>query len=382
MNLFLMTFFLLYGGTHLYFFLKMKAALDFGWIFGGFLALFLTAMVAAPVLVRLMEQQGMERSARMTAYCGYLWMGFLFLFSSAALTVDLWHGLLYVGEFLSRGDFPRMFLSRRAAFVVPLLWGGGAALYGYFEAQDIRLERVVITSSKIPRSPGMLTLVQLSDVHLGLINRKERLKKVLDRVREARPDILVVTGDLVDGQINGLTGLAPLLNEIRPPLGKFAVTGNHELYAGLDHSVAFMRDAGLRVLRGEGVTVAGVPVAIAGVDDPVTYRISGTAPEDEQRILAGLPGDRFTVLLKHRPAVSRQSDGLFDLQLSGHVHKGQIFPFNLVTWLFYPVKTGLSRTKDGGLLYVSRGTGTWGPPIRFLAPPEVTVFELRHGEKP
>jgi hypothetical protein len=309
-------------------------------------------------------------------------MGFLFLFFSAALAVDFWHGLLHAGEFISRGDFSRQFLSPRAALVVPLIWGCGAALYGYFEAQDIRLERVVITSPKIPSSAGTLSLVQLSDVHLGLINRKERLEKMLDRVREARPDILVVTGDLVDGQINGLTGLAPLLNGIRPPLGKYAVTGNHELYAGLDHSLDFMRDAGFRVLRGEGVALAGAPVAIAGVDDPVTYRVSGTAPEDEQRILSSLPGDRFTVLLKHRPAVDRRSAGLFDLQLSGHVHKGQIFPFNLVTWLFYPVKTGLSRTAGGGLLYVSRGTGTWGPPIRFLAPPEVAVFELRHGEKP
>jgi uncharacterized protein len=381
MNLFLMTFFLLYGGTHLYFFLKMKAALDFGWGLGGGLALFLMVMVAAPVLVRLMEQQGMERTARVTACCGYLWMGFLFLFFSAALAIDLWHGFLYAGEFVFHGDFSRLFLSTRTALVVPLLWGCGAALYGYFEAQDIRLERVVITSPKIPRSTGTLTLVQLSDVHLGLINRMERLTQMLDRVREARPDILVVTGDLVDGQINGLTGLAPLLNEIRPPLGKFAVTGNHELFAGLDHSIAFMRDAGFRVLRGEGVPLDSAPIAIFGVDDPVMYRVSCTAPEDEPRILSGLPGDRFTVLLKHRPAVDQRSAGLFDLQLSGHVHKGQIFPFNLVTWLFYPVKTGLSRTKGGGLLYVSRGTGTWGPPIRFLAPPEVTVFELRNGEK-
>jgi predicted MPP superfamily phosphohydrolase len=82
------------------------------------------------------------------------------------------------------------------------------------------------------------------------------------------------------------------------------------------------------------------------------------------------------VLLKHRPAVANESQGLFDLQLSGHVHKGQIFPFNLITHLFYPVKTGLSRYPSNSLLYVSRGTGTWGPPIRFMAQPEVTIFEL------
>ena len=90
------------------------------------------------------------------------------------------------------------------------------------------------------------------------------------------------------------------------------------------------------------------------------------------------PPDRFTLLLKHRPAVDPDSLGLFDLQLSGHVHKGQIFPFNMLTYLFYPVRTGFTLYSLNTALYVSRGTGTWGPPIRFLAPPEVTVIELIH----
>jgi predicted MPP superfamily phosphohydrolase len=96
----------------------------------------------------------------------------------------------------------------------------------------------------------------------------------------------------------------------------------------------------------------------------------------EHELLSSFSHDTFTILLKHRPAVERESLGLFDLQLSGHVHKGQIWPFNLVTHLFYPVKAGYSRYSHDSSLYVSRGSGTWGPPIRFLAPPEVTVIEL------
>ncbi len=101
----------------------------------------------------------------------------------------------------------------------------------------------------------------------------------------------------------------------------------------------------------------------------------------EKALLSKVPSDRFTLLLKHRPAVDPESLGLFDLQLSGHVHKGQIFPFNLLTHLFYPVRTGFTLYPQNAALYVSRGTGTWGPPIRFLAPPEVTVIELIHADK-
>jgi uncharacterized protein len=116
-------------------------------------------------------------------------------------------------------------------------------------------------------------------------------------------------------------------------------------------------------------------MTVVGVDDPAGTRF-GYGKIKEEAILENVSHGRFILLLKHRPVLTKQSVGLFDLQLSGHIHKGQIFPFEIITYLFYPVKTGLSRIMAASYLYVSRGTGTWGPPIRFLAPPEVTVIEL------
>jgi uncharacterized protein len=356
----------------------LKAAAPFGMPVALGLAFFLVLMLCAPLLVRMLEKEGMQVAARLTAYAGYLWMGFLFLFFSSSLAIDVYHGLLHVVGLVSRKDISSFFLSNRAAFIVPLAWGLGSAVYGYHEARAIRTERVVLTSPKVPLSLGKLTIVQISDVHLGLIVRKERLKAILDKVTQAEPDILVSTGDLVDGQVDGLTGLAELFREIRPRYGKFAITGNHELYAGLNHSLDFMKSAGFRVLRGEEVTVPGL-ITIAGVDDRAIERFSGSASEEEQGLLARFPKETYTVLLKHRPAIGEGSMGRFDLQLSGHVHKGQLFPFNLVTYLFYPVKAGINHYPGNMALYVSRGTGTWGPPIRFLAPPEVTIIELAHG---
>jgi len=380
MSLFLLALFFVYGGTHLYFFLKVKAALSPGIFSSLFLALFLLLMVFTPVQVRVLENQGLESFARFAAYTGYLWMGFIFLFFSASLAIDSYHGLLHGAGLFFQRNLSALFLAKRTALILSVAFGMATALYGYFEACDIRSERIVIKTPKIPNTVGKLTIVQISDVHLGLIVREERLKRIIALINGASPDLLISTGDLVDGQINRMTGLAELLQDIRPRFGKFAVTGNHEVYAGLDQAVGFTERAGFKVLRNEESTAGGL-INVVGIDDPAIKRVAHFRPVPEKTLLLKVSPDRFTLLLKHRPSVEPESLGLFDLQLSGHVHKGQIFPFNLLTHLFYPVRTGLALYPKNSALYVSRGTGTWGPPIRFLAPPEVTVIELIHADK-
>ena len=212
-------------------------------------------------------------------------------------------------------------------------------------------------------------------MHLGLIVREDRLRKIIDVVEGSRPDILVSTGDLVDGQINEINGFSDLLNEINPVYGKFAVTGNHEFYAGLDQAIAFTEKAGFTLLRGEAVNINGV-INIAGVDDRTAERYGLHSNSDEVKLLTSLDQGLFTLMLKHRPRVNTATLGLFDLQLSGHTHKGQIFPFSLITAMYFPQDSGFINLQDRSFLYVSRGTGTWGPPLRFLAPPEVTVIDI------
>jgi hypothetical protein len=172
-----------------------------------------------------------------------------------------------------------------------------------------------------------------------------------------------------------MPGLAGSLREITPRYGKYAITGNHEFYAGLDQALNFTRSAGFTVLSGEAVSIPGL-INIAGVDDPAGSMLGLSPAVSEEKLLTGLPRGLFTLLLKHRPLIDKKAVGLFDLQLSGHVHKGQIFPFSIITWLYYPLHAGRLDLPGHALLYVSRGAGTWGPPIRFLSPPEVTVVEL------
>jgi len=379
MILFLSTFFLLYGALHLFAFMKVKAAFALGARSGFFLALLMAGMTVAPLIIRLLEKQGHESMARLLAYVGYTWMGAILLFFVAGIALDLYRLSVHGAAILLRKDLTPFFPSPRSCFVIPLICALSIVLYGYFEAGDIHVEKFTIRSPKISKSAGKITIAQISDVHLGLIVREERLKRILELVKSEKPDILISTGDLVDGQINNLSGLAELLREVKPRYGKYAVTGNHEFYAGLPQALAFAKQAGFTMLRGRGITVAG-RINLVGVDDPAGLVSGFYRGVYEKDLLSRMPRDKFTLLIKHLPIVDESALGLFDLQISGHTHQGQIFPFRYITRLSFRYNSGWFDLPEHSRLYVSRGTGTWGPPIRFLAPPEVTVFELIHGD--
>ena len=374
MYLFLLTFFLLYGSLHLYFFLKIRAAFAPGAPLQALIVALLVLGLMAPIIVRVAERYGLELLVRFMSWAGYLWMGFLLLFFASALLLDLYRLLVHLAGLALPIDPGRFIPRARTLFVAPLAVALIAGCYGFFEARQIRTERLEVHSARLPKETGRIRIVQISDVHVGVLVRGGRLAGMLRKVREAEPDILVSTGDLVDGQLDQMAEAAAQLSEIRPRYGKFAVTGNHEFIAGIDAALDFTARAGFSVLRGRSITVAGA-VDLAGVDDPAVLRFAVPGWVPEQQVVPVRDG-RFTVLLKHQPLLGKDGQGAFDLQLSGHTHRGQIFPFVLVTRLFYPYQSGDFPLPGGALLHVSRGTGTWGPPIRFLSPPEITIIDL------
>jgi predicted MPP superfamily phosphohydrolase len=377
MNLFFILYLLVYGGVHLYFFTKVKTAIPLNAGANGILIVLFLLMFFAPFLVRISEQQGLERLARFSAYAGYIWMGLIFIFFVASLAMDLYRLVVYAGHLASSTRFSWMKPSPMVALIFPLLVSLCVNAYGYFEAKNIRTERITIESEKIPARMGKLRIVQISDVHIGIIIREQYLEKIVTEIKKSAPDILVSTGDLMDGQLNNPLESMTLLKTIQPRYGKFAVTGNHEFYAGIGAAVDFMRKSGFTVLRDAAETIPGL-INIAGIDDPTGQQMGVSKGIAEDRLLLQLPRDKFTLLLKHQPLVDVRATGLFDLQLSGHTHQGQIFPFSLITKLFFPNHAGYFDLPRQSRLYVSRGTGTWGPPVRFLAPPEITVIDLVH----
>ena len=354
---------LIFGSMHVYAFSKAWMALPHSLALGLALTLAGVVLTVSPFLVWFLEKQGWHRATVATAWVSYTWMGYLFLFVCIGLLFDLGHAFAT----LLGLSWP---LDQTSAFRIVALLALAMVGYGAVEARQIRIKEVQITTPKL--ASGRITIAQISDLHLGIVLGDGLLDRVIAKLREIKPDIVVATGDIVDRQGDSLAALAPRFQSYAPPLGAYAVTGNHEYYAGLESSLRFLRNAGFTVLRGDSVKVGGI--ILAGVDDPSAAASGRQAGLPASKALASATADDFVVLLKHQPVVD--GDTPFDLQLSGHVHGGQIFPFVYLTWLSYRVHAGLTELADGRQLYVSRGAGTWGPPIRLLAPPEITLITI------
>lgn len=354
---------LIYGSMHLYALGKLWMAVTHS--HGLAVALILSGIVLtfSPLLVHFLERQGWHGATVATAWISYTWMGFLFLFLCIGLLFDLGHAFAALTGFKwPLGAMPEF----RAVGLLAL-----AALgYGFIEARQIRVEEITLTTPRL--ATGRVTIAQISDLHLGIMQGGKFLDRVIARLRELKPDIVVATGDIIDGEGDDLDALARRFHAYTPPLGAYAVTGNHEYFAGLDSSLRFLRSAGFTVLRGEASRAGGV--MLAGVDDHTATHSGQPARTDAGQALASAGANDFVILLKHQPVADSHTK--FDLQLSGHIHGGQIFPFVYLTRLAYGVHAGLTELTDGRRLYVSRGTGTWGPPIRVLAPPEITLITL------
>jgi len=365
-------FLIAYGGLHYYIYRKAILVFSSGhWL----ILILLGLLIVAPILTELLTHAGLAGLAVPVGRIGYTWMGFAFLFFSFSILLDCCQLLVRSGGRLLGVDASVITLSPLSLALASAALAVLATGYGFFAARQIHVERVRISSQKLDKMSEPFRIVQISDLHLSLFSDEILLNRLVETIESIHPDVVVSTGDLVDMRPDHLDSFTNILDKLNPKFGKFSVTGNHEAYLGLDKALAATNRAGFTMLSYQGVNVGGM-INIVGVDDPgVSHRLKVDGPE-ERALLERYTEGEFTVLLKHQPVVDRASVPLFDLQLSGHTHGGQIFPFNWLTKLVYPAKTGLSQVGRQTWLYVSRGTGTWGPPIRFLAPPEVTVIEL------
>ncbi len=359
---------LIYGSMHLYAFSKVWMSFPHSYGLGLALILAASLLSFSPLLVWFLERHSWHRTTIITAWVSYTWMGYLFLFLCIGLLLDLGHVLVTLLNF----NWP---LSQALWLRIVSLFALTMLGYGFVEVRQIQVEEINITTPKL--ATGHVTIAQISDLHLGIMTGDKFLDRVIAKLRQIKPDIIVSTGDIVDGQGDDFDALARHFQAYTPPLGAYAVTGNHEYYAGLENALRFLRRAGFIVLRGESTKVGGI--VLVGVDDPAALSLAQDGRMDTHGALASVATNDFIVLLKHQPVVG--SDTPFDLQLSGHTHGGQIFPFGYLTRLAYRTHTGLTELVDGRRLYVSRGVGTWGPPIRLFAAPEITLITIESRDK-
>lgn len=251
---------------------------------------------------------------------------------------------------------------------------GALTLVGLIQARCPRIRNVAVPIENLPPELDGYRIVQWSDVHVSPTIRRPFVESLVDRTNALRPDAVVITGDLVDGYAADLRNDVQPMRDLRTRDGVFYVTGNHEYYWRASEWIPLLQSLGLDFLKNEHRVLRDGKLVIAGVTDPVGR---DTHKQDPDRALAGAPAEAVKVLLSHRPQTAEAASRLgADLQLSGHTHGGQFFPFNLFIHRFQPIAKGLHRV-GRTWLYVNRGTGYWGPPTRLAVGGEITVLELR-----
>jgi predicted MPP superfamily phosphohydrolase len=322
---------------------------------------------------------------RLLSFPGYVWLGVLFLLFSALASIDVVRG---VGALIQRlvGDVPPADPERRAtvarlfAFAVALV-GGGASIaairsgLGPVVVKDVR-----VRLARLPQALHGTTIVQITDVHVGPTIGREFIADLVRRINALSPDVIAITGDLVDGSVHELAEQVAPLSDLKSRYGAYFVTGNHEYYSGVESWCREVARLGIKVLRNERVEIAGAGGAsfdLAGIDDHAAERFGGSS--NVAKAVQGRDPSRELVLLAHQPrAVHQASEHGVGLQLSGHTHGGQIWPWKYLVYLQQPVVAGLAKI-GRTLVYVSCGTGYWGPPMRLGAPAEITRITLESG---
>ena len=310
-------------------------------------------------------------------WVAFIWMGFMFFFFVSLLGTDATYVLTKLGGPI---DAERRTALRRilagVASIVALSAGATALVEGL---RGLRVKEVIVPLKRLPKAFDGFTIVQLSDVHVGPTIGKGFIEGVVAKVNALSADLVAITGDLVDGSVARLGPAVAPLGGLQSRHGTYFVTGNHEYYSGAPEWVAELTRLGVRVLRNERVAIEqdGQSFDLAGVDD---WHSEGQAPghgADLRGALTGYDRARECVLLAHQPkqAILAAELGV-GLQLSGHTHGGQLWPFTYLVRLQQPFVAGLDRLGEL-FIYTSRGTGYWGQPMRLGAPAEITRITLR-----
>ncbi|MBK7643112.1 MAG: metallophosphoesterase [Planctomycetes bacterium] len=379
MYLFAITALLVLFGMHRYFWARAVRALALSprWRrgLGVLVALLGGSIVASFALVRSFPADAGGRLALPV----WIWFGFLFY---ALLALGAWQVAEWIAWGRPRRDPPptavdaqrRLFL-RRAATGAGLVGAGGVAWKGERSAAgELLRPEVPVRLERLPRALSGLRIAQLTDMHVGPLLGEDYVRRVVSQTLRTKPDLIVITGDLVDGSVEGLRRSIEPLFGLRARFGVYFVTGNHEYYSGAKEWTEYLAARGIRVLTNERVSIGdtGASFDLIGIPDLNSRGLGAPHALDIGRAFDGRDEQRESILLAHQPRqilLTRGRD--LGLQLSGHTHGGQMWPFGALVLLAQPYLEGLHTHSGRTQIYVSRGVGTWGPPVRVGNPAEI-----------
>ncbi len=325
----------------------------------------------------------------------YTWMGVALCLVIALMLTDAGRALAALVQRLRRRPEPtppaaeappaqhvdeerRRFLGQAVAGGA-FMAGGGLSAYGSWRAFSPPIvTELAVKIPKLPKALDGLSIVQLTDIHVGHFIQRRYMDALVQQANALRPDVFAITGDLVDGDVPSLGGHVAALAALKSRYGSYFVTGNHDYYSGDEAWSAFLESLGIEVLRNRHVRIgdAGASLDLVGVDDWSGGRRRNKKGYDLDQALAGRNPDRAAVLLAHQPANFKvAAERGVDLQISGHTHGGQLMPMTFLIGLAWEHSAGLYAHGDSNI-YVSRGCGFWGPPMRVGSPPEIVKLVL------
>jgi predicted MPP superfamily phosphohydrolase len=358
----------LLGGAHWYIAQRLVLDPDLGEPLRSLALGAICALGVGAILTPGLERWLAPPWLRIVSFPFLIWMGLFWLAFVTLAFSDL--------VLSSMGANVRDVSGPRALAVTLLVVAtAGLALRNGLRVPAVR--RVEVALARWPKALDGFRIVQISDIHIGPVLGRGFAAALTERVNALSPDLVAVTGDLVDGDVHSLRDEVAPFEALRGRHGVFFVTGNHDVYSGGEPWVERVRELGMQPLRNERVAIGGeAGFDLAGVDDHRGDWVHGSS-EDLGKALAGRDASRAVVLLAHDPGSFRRAARHdVDLQLSGHTHGGQIWPFNFLVRLVVRWVAGLHRV-GASQLYVSRGSGFWGPPMRLFAPAEITELVLR-----
>lgn len=378
-----MPLYLLSALLHLYVGWRIVPALGAWPLAQGLLVLVLAASTVLLPLGLMARRHARGPWADRLAWAGLLGMG---LFSSLFVLTVLRDVLLLLAviAFAWRpAALPVVMLTTWTGVAVPVLAALATALGLWNARRTAAVVRVDVPIAQLPAGLHGFTVAQITDVHVGPTIKGGYLQAIVARVNSLGADMVAITGDLVDGKVSELAPHVAPLSQLRSRHGSYFVTGNHEYYSGAHAWIAELRRLGVRVLMNEHVVLShandagSAALLVAGVADYSAHQFDPAHKSDPHAALRGAPAHaRVRLLLAHQPrSAVAAADAGFDLQLSGHTHGGQFWPWNHFVRLQQPFTAGLHKLKDLWV-YTSRGTGYWGPPKRFGAPSEITLLRL------
>ena len=381
--IFFSIFFLLYGLINFYIFLRGWQAIPSGVPLRIPFASVFWVVAMSFIAGRFLERVAITPFSTAVVWVGSFWFAALAYFTLSLLLIDILRLINFIVPIFP--SFITANIDRTKAIVAVGLCSivAIALVVGFVNARNPRVKLLELNIAKQADSVRTLDIAVASDIHLGTIVGRDRLNNIVEKINGIHADLVLFPGDIVDEDLAPVINqnLGEMLRTIKAKYGVYAITGNHEYIGGVEEAFKYLTEHGIRVLRDEVVNVNG-SIVLVGREDRSIAQFNGKKRRPLADLMSGIDRRYPIIVMDHQPfGLNEAVDQGADVQLSGHTHHGQLWPFNLITNAIYEVSWGYKK-KNQTHIYVSSGVGTWGPPVRLGNTPEIIHLRLTFGQQP